>query len=1283
MNKKYYHDIDLDLDFALKNFRVHNVNDDTEWMLQGSLTPNHRGLHTFNTSLGKPRWWDGNGFVTWEGDGKWDAIMDKPNGGEFVFNTAYGGPEVAQYGALWMEGFVKGGALQVGGDNTPPDRWAAMMQLGYYDTSGYIQSRYELVLNPMGNSVGVGRYPEYTLDVAGELRAEIVPTPFAGQQWVVSEEGVLRYRTTEQLLADLNLPTGGSGYINNQTTAQTGNFNVVTAPNEVGIQTTSTGLRVSNAGTGTVARVSVYSASLNANTGEMQGSADGSFSLFSYAGTRFSHNAITSTSGAKFGLFLGVNSGANFSPTSGSATYSALNLNPTINQSGTSTGAVYGLLYNPVLTSVLGTHYFLYGATGNNVFNATSGTTYWGSTASTVGNLTINPYAASGAHFLQYGGNGTNKGFVGMDAANASASMTSFIGVYGSSAYIGGGAKGVIDVDIDQTNPSGYNLYGFRIKWRRSALTSQTLRTYGFFADVMGSATSGYTFAFYGENGDNYFAGNTGIGAAVDASYKLRVQGNLLLGGLSGNQAKWVRIVPDYALAEAILIGTPTSTGSVFTGVRVAPQHTNSGALTAFYSDLPSLQFSNSIATAFKATGGSNATASFRGFDFTLSATNTNASSANYGGIMTLTSTLRTLYGLYISTSIPEVTSSASNTGIHILHDTRGTGISRGIYIRELAPNNNAFVNCSWRGIEVGANFNSTTGFHAALIAENTNVNTSPNNPTTYTIYARGGALNRVGHFTHHALGGVSIGKYSSAMAYLTTNGMAGNQFNLFAASPTMGSSGDYALSNSKGSWAAFFLNENTADFFSDVNGSSLAKGGLRIETSGSVRARSGFTFTNYGLWVDAQGSVDDNWAIYSNAGRNYFAEGLEIKAVTVDPAGYNGRVTYSSATNRFRGYVGGVWKAFLMEGDVAGNGSQILNQTTKQVGASFNIDGSGTVAKLVTTAIESNAATGSNVILRSASANLNFFAVENNAAMSLTSAASTRALFTVGTGQTITTGNAAFFSMYASRPTITLAAGGVAELYGYYHNAAITDQNGGATKTYAFYGANGDNYFAGNTGIGTAVDAAYKLKVSGAVYFDAAATVNRYLTIGADSINNQASLEFAYNNNGLWRMRMDGPAYQVTLDCKLFGNYGALFLWNNNGDFHAAGDVVGFSTSLSDKRLKKNLKKIDGIVSLNSLKSLTAYSFEWAPYPWKGEDMGFMAQDVAKIFPQAVREKKMPLLGGESYLTVDYKSLLVALLPALLSVDEKVEKDKAEKEAMKNEIKLLKEDIKKLKEKK
>jgi hypothetical protein len=69
-------------------------------------------------------------------------------------------------------------------------------------------------------------------------------------------------------------------------------------------------------------------------------------------------NANTSGNNVFLSLPIG------FAPTSGTGTWAQLSMTPTINQTGTASGAVRGIYYNPTLTSVLGIHYAFHSTSG-------------------------------------------------------------------------------------------------------------------------------------------------------------------------------------------------------------------------------------------------------------------------------------------------------------------------------------------------------------------------------------------------------------------------------------------------------------------------------------------------------------------------------------------------------------------------------------------------------------------------------------------------------------------------------------------------------------------------------------------------------------------------------------------------------------------------------------------------------------------------------------------------------------------------------------------------------
>ena len=114
-----------------------------------------------------------------------------------------------------------------------------------------------------------------------------------------------------------------------------------------------------------------------------------------------------------------------------------------------------------------------------------------------------------------------------------------------------------------------------------------------------------------------------------------------------------------------------------------------------------------------------------------------------------------------------------------------------------------------------------------------------------------------------------------------------------------------------------------------------------------------------------------------------------------------------------------------------------------------------------------------------------------------------------------------------------------------------------------------------------------------------------------------------------------------------------------NNGDLHVNGDVISFSATLSDRRLKDNIKTIDG--ALDKVKALRGVEYDWNKGARKGtHDVGLIAQEVESVVPEIVHEHVMPLLEGDEdtvYKTVDYEKIVALLIEGMKEQDAKIEK--------------------------
>jgi len=108
------------------------------------------------------------------------------------------------------------------------------------------------------------------------------------------------------------------------------------------------------------------------------------------------------------------------------------------------------------------------------------------------------------------------------------------------------------------------------------------------------------------------------------------------------------------------------------------------------------------------------------------------------------------------------------------------------------------------------------------------------------------------------------------------------------------------------------------------------------------------------------------------------------------------------------------------------------------------------------------------------------------------------------------------------------------------------------------------------------------------------------------------------------------------------------------DGDLHVDGNVIAYSTTISDERLKENIEVVTDATS--KLKQIRGVTFTRKD---SGEQSaGVIAQEIEKILPQAVKEKALPLHTGteDLYKTVEYDALHAVLIEAVKELTARVE---------------------------
>ena len=116
-----------------------------------------------------------------------------------------------------------------------------------------------------------------------------------------------------------------------------------------------------------------------------------------------------------------------------------------------------------------------------------------------------------------------------------------------------------------------------------------------------------------------------------------------------------------------------------------------------------------------------------------------------------------------------------------------------------------------------------------------------------------------------------------------------------------------------------------------------------------------------------------------------------------------------------------------------------------------------------------------------------------------------------------------------------------------------------------------------------------------------------------------------------------------------------------NSGDLHVIGNVIAYSSTLSDERLKTDIVKIDG--ALDKIAQLNGYTFTYIADGKKSA--GVIAQEVQKVLPSAIVESKLPLTMGDDdeteYMTVQYDQLMGLLIEAIKELKAEIAELKGE----------------------
>jgi hypothetical protein len=192
----------------------------------------------------------------------------------------------------------------------------------------------------------------------------------------------------------------------------------------------------------------------------------------------------------------------------------------------------------------------------------------------------------------------------------------------------------------------------------------------------------------------------------------------------------------------------------------------------------------------------------------------------------------------------------------------------------------------------------------------------------------------------------------------------------------------------------------------------------------------------------------------------------------------------------------------------------------------------------------------------------------------------------------------------------------------------------------------------SGNDGTGSGLDADLLDGQQGSYYYPAS-NPNGYTTYSAGNGLGLSGTTFSVDSDlrgdvfYIGRDTNDYIGVETTqINFVLDGNTDMRL--ENDGDLHVDGNIIAYSTTISDERLKTDIVKIDN--ALDKVCELGGYTFTYTADDKKSA--GVIAQEVKKVLPSAIVESKLPLKMGDDdeteYMTVQYDQLVGLLIEAV-----------------------------------
>ncbi len=150
------------------------------------------------------------------------------------------------------------------------------------------------------------------------------------------------------------------------------------------------------------------------------------------------------------------------------------------------------------------------------------------------------------------------------------------------------------------------------------------------------------------------------------------------------------------------------------------------------------------------------------------------------------------------------------------------------------------------------------------------------------------------------------------------------------------------------------------------------------------------------------------------------------------------------------------------------------------------------------------------------------------------------------------------------------------------------------------------------------------------------------------DDMRIQGNVDVYTGNNN------DYIHYDTDVGMRFYTAGGEDMRLTDGGDLHVDANIIGYSTTISDQRLKHDINKIDN--ALDKVMQINGYTFT---YNDDGKhSAGVIAQEIENVLPSAVESKKLAFTGqeGVEYKTVQYDQLTGLLIEAIKDLKAEIE---------------------------